>query len=43
MITPRPTYLPYYLPGNKSKYPQENGHDIPKVTEPEKTKKNLWS
>lgn len=43
MITPRPTYQPYYLPSSKSKYPQENGHDIPKVTEPEKTKKNLWS
>ena len=43
MITPRPTYQPCYLPSNKGKYPQENGHDIPKVTEPEKTKKNLWS
>ena len=43
MITPRPTYQPYYLPSNKGKYPQEKGHDIPKVTEPEKTKKNLWS
>ena len=43
MITPRPTYQSYYLPSNKGNDPKENGYDIPRVTEPEKPKKNLWS